>query len=107
MAKRGLSYRCEFRHVWRILRYIWLRQPSMGLSMLGPCGPKLEGLVTDTIVMSKRESLPLRNVTISVLLCEPGKGAAWIPAAVHICLISSRTALCLAMFAPELLQYLR
>ena len=47
-------------------------------------------------------------------MCEPGKGAGswfetWIPAAVpHICLISpSRTTLFLAMFAPELLQYLR
>ena len=49
---------------------------------------------------------------MSVLLCEPGKGAGswfetWIAAALHICLISSRTALCLAMFAPEVLQYLR
>ena len=47
-------------------------------TVLGPCGPNLEGLVTDTIVMSNRESLPLRYAPMSVLLCEPGKGCGFM-----------------------------
>ena len=55
------------------VQYGSLQWDYVGTTHAGPT-TALEGLVTDTIVMSKRESLPLRNVPISVLLCEPGKG---------------------------------